>query len=117
MNRISLSNEIMTAMDKPISTLPKVTPKYAPRHIIQSILSIFQRWMTAGMSMMPTMATIIMEERTTSGVYWNNGVKNNSVIIITIAMIILETAVLHPALKFTALLENGPTSFSHNNNH
>lgn len=60
--------------------------------------------------MRPSIAEMIMEDRTTRGVKWNNGVSNNNVTITANAMTMFDTAVLHPALKFTADRENGPTT-------
>ena len=65
-------------------------------------------WYTAGKSIRPITAAIMIAPRTTLGVYTNNGMRNSSVTITVSAMITLDMAVLQPALWFTAERENAP---------
>ena len=65
-------------------------------------------WYTAGKSIRPITAAIMIVPRTTLGVYTNNGIRNSSVTITVSAMITLDMAVLQPALWFTAERENAP---------
>lgn len=54
------------------------------------------------------MATVMIADKDTSGVYLKRGAKNNKTSIMQIDMITLDIAVLHPASKLTADLEKGP---------
>lgn len=80
----------------------------APIQATKSNLSIFQMRSIASMSINPSTAVIMMEANIAFGVYLNNGVMNSRVNKTTKDMTILETAVLHPAILFTADLENDP---------
>lgn len=60
------------------------------------------------MSTRPMTAVTMIAPNTRLGVYWNNGIKKSSVTITVTAMIMFETAVLAPALWFTADRENAP---------
>lgn len=102
---------LVTAIASPSWTEMKMTPAKAQTHTRKSILSIFQMWYTAGRSIRPITATIIIAPRTTFGVYTNNGMRNNNVIITVSAMITLDMAVLQPALWFTAERENAPDGY------
>lgn len=55
------------------------------------------------------MADMIMADKATRGVYLNREAKNRSVSAMQIAITMFDIAVLHPALKFTAVFENGPS--------
>lgn len=58
--------------------------------------------------MSPGKAERITEARIANGVKYNSLVINSNVIITVIAITIFDTTVSHPALKFTAVLENEP---------
>ncbi|KAM0003270.1 hypothetical protein Hdeb2414_s0290g00858711 [Helianthus debilis subsp. tardiflorus] len=62
------------------------------------------------MSTRPMTAVTMIAPNTRLGVYRNNGIKNRSVTITVTAMMMLETAVLAPALWFTADRENAPVT-------
>lgn len=98
-----------TAIARPSWTEMKMTPANAQTHTRKSILSIFQMWYTAGKSIRPITAAMMIAPRTTLGVYTNSGMRNSSVTITVSAMITLDMAVLQPALWFTAERENAPT--------
>jgi len=84
-------------MARPSWTVTKITPKNA--HITtKSNLSIFHIWQAAGMSMRPITAVTMMAHNTTFGVYWNRGIRKRVVTITVTDIIMLETAVLAPAL-------------------
>ena len=54
------------------------------------------------------MATMMIADRATRGVYLKRGAKNNSTTMMHIDMTTFDIAVLHPAWKLTADLEKGP---------
>lgn len=60
-------------------------------------------------SIKPITAAITMEERMALGVYLNSGVMNYRVSSTTIDKIILDAAVLQPAMLFTADRPKPPT--------
>lgn len=95
-------------MARPSWTEMKRTPKKADSMTRKSNLSIFQIWMAAGISIRPMTAVTMMAPNITFGVYSNSGISNSSVTITVTAITTFETAVLHPALWFTADLENAP---------
>lgn len=74
----------------------------------KSNLSIFHSSITAPMSTRPTTAVMMMEASTAFGVYLNNGVMSTKVRRTTQDITMLETAVLQPAMKFTAEREKDP---------
>lgn len=99
---------MLTAINGPISTEANTTPKKAPIQAMKSSLSIFQMRMAASMSMSPTTADRMMEANIAFGVYLNSGVITSRVSNTTIDITIFETAVLQPAMKFTAEREKDP---------
>ncbi|KAK7850054.1 hypothetical protein CFP56_001640 [Quercus suber] len=62
----------------------------------------------AGMSTRGNTAAIMIEASTAFGVYLNNGVMSSNVRRTTQDITMLATAVLQPAMKFTAERENDP---------
>lgn len=105
---------MLTAIRRPISTFLKITPRKAPMQAIKSNLSIFQSKTVASMSTRPITAAIIMEDRTAIGVYLNNGVMSNRASNTTMDKTKFDTAVLQPAMKFTAEREKDPASITKN---
>lgn len=85
-----------------------MTPKNAPMQARKSNLSTFQSFTTASKSISPRTAFIIIAARTAFGVYSKRGVINSKVRSTTNDIIILETAVWQPVMKFTADLEKDP---------
>lgn len=79
-------------------------------HATKSNLSIFHNKVAAPMSIRPITAFIIMEARMAFGVYLKRGVMNSKVRNTTQDIIMLETAVSQPAMKFTADRENEPAN-------
>jgi hypothetical protein len=67
-------------------------------HTTKSNLSIFHLWQAAGMSTRPFTAVTMMAPNTTFGVYWNRGIRKRRVTITVTDIIMLESAVLAPAL-------------------
>lgn len=100
--------EQLTAIKRPISTEMKTTPKKAPMQAMKSNLSIFHIKIAASTSKRPTTADMMMEARIALGVYLNNRVISSSVRKTTPDITMLDTAVLHPAMKLTADRENDP---------
>ncbi|KAG6784051.1 hypothetical protein POTOM_009734 [Populus tomentosa] len=88
-------------MARPSWTETKITPKNAHNITTKSNLSIFHIWQAAGMSMRPFTAVTMMAPNTTLGVYWNTGIRKRRVTITVTDIIMLETAVLAPALPIT----------------
>nr|KYP60541.1 hypothetical protein KK1_022948 [Cajanus cajan] len=78
-------------------------------HATKSNLSIFQSRIAASTFTRPSTAAIIIEASTAFGVYLNSGVMSNSVNNKTMDITMFETAVLQPAMKFTAEREKDPT--------
>ena len=97
-----------TAIKRPISTLLKTTPKKAPIQARKSNLSIFHSSIAAGMSTRGNTAAMMIEASTAFGVYLNNRVMSSNVRRTTQDITMLATAVLQPAMKFTAERENDP---------
>lgn len=95
-------------MARPSSTEMKRTPRKAHNMTRKSNLSIFQIWQAAGTSIRPITAVTMIAPKITFGVYWKSGMSKRSVTITVTAIMMLETAVLQPALWFTADLENAP---------
>lgn len=93
-----VSDGVLTAINNPISTEMKTTPKKAPMHATKSNLSILNIKIIASMSIRPSTADMIIEARIAFGVYLNSGVMTKSVSKTTHDMTMLETAVLHPAM-------------------
>ncbi|KAJ6939071.1 hypothetical protein NC651_005495 [Populus alba x Populus x berolinensis] len=85
-------------MARPSWTETKITPKKAHNIKTKSNLSIFHIWQAAGMSTRPFTAVTMMAPNTTLGVYWNTGIRKRRVTITVTDIIMLETAVLAPAL-------------------
>ncbi|KAG9145412.1 hypothetical protein Leryth_022909 [Lithospermum erythrorhizon] len=98
----------LITIKRPISTDTKTTPKKAPMQATKSDLSIFHMRIIASKSISPRTADIMMDAKMAFGVYLNNGVMISKVSSTTIDMTMLETAELHPAMKFTADLEKDP---------
>lgn len=99
---------VRTAIKRPISTEIKTTPKKAPMQAMKSDLSIFHIRITASMSIKPITAHIMIEASMAFGVYLNSGVMSSNVKNTTQDITMFETAVWHPAMKFTADRENDP---------
>ena len=102
----------ITAIRRPISTLLKITPKKAPMQATKSNLSIFHSRITASMFTRFITAAIIIEASTAFGVYLNSGVMTSRVSNTTMDMTMFDTAVLQPAIKFTAEREKDPAQTS-----
>lgn len=98
----------LTAIKRPISTDLNTTPKKAPIQATKSNLSTFHIKITASISIRPITADMIIEEIIAFGVYLNNGVISSNVNNTTKDITMFETAVLQPAMKFTADRENDP---------
>lgn len=58
--------------------------------------------------MRPATAVTMIAPNITFGVYWNSGIRKSNVTITATDITMLETAVLAPALWFTADRENEP---------
>lgn len=95
-------------MARPCSTEMKRTPKKAQSMTRKSNLSILHISQAAGTSIRPMTAVTMMAPKMTLGVYWKSGMRKRSVTITVTAMTMLDTALLQPALWFTADLENAP---------
>lgn len=100
--------KFVTAVRRPISTDANKTPKKAPVQARKSSLSTFQIWYASLISISPGRADKIIEARIAKGVKYKSLVNNSSDTSTVMAMTIFDTAVWHPALKFTAVLEKEP---------
>lgn len=89
---------MLTAINRPISTEAKTTPKKAPMHATKSNLSIFHIKIAASMSIRPSTADIMMAARIAFGVYLKRGVMNSNVRNTTPDITMLEAAVWQPAM-------------------
>lgn len=92
-----LTKEMQTATRRPISTETKKTPKKAPKVARKSNLSIFHISHAALKSTKEMTAEMMMAARMVFGVYLNKGVSATSVMSTTMAMTMLDMAVLTPA--------------------
>ncbi|KAK5770388.1 hypothetical protein PVK06_046538 [Gossypium arboreum] len=88
----------LTAIKRLISTEEKTTPKKAPIQVTKSNLSIFHVRVSASMSIKLIIAYLMMEESIAFGVYLNNGVMSSNVSSTTEDIMILDVAILHPAM-------------------
>lgn len=102
----------LTAVKRPVSTDANRTPKNAPMHMMKSTLSTLQILRTSEISINPGRAARIIDARMATGVKYNSLVSSSNEIVTVMAMMMLETAVWQPALKFTAVRENEPATFS-----
>ena len=97
-----------TEIRRPISTFMKITPKKAPMQATKSNLSIFHSRTTSSMFTRFITAAIIIAASTAFGVYLNSGAMTSRVSNTTIDMMMFDTAVSQPAIKFTGERENDP---------
>lgn len=89
---------LYTAINRPISTDAKITPKKAPMQATKSNLSIFHMRIAAWKSIRLITADIMMAARMAFGVYLKRGVMNCKVRKTTTDIMMLETADWQPAM-------------------